>query len=94
MPPKPVWKGYMTDEWAAYMSEVFRRMTPAEVNRACVEAGITDKKGNLTGETTSVCNRRNDVREKRREKRRQCATGETTSVCNKLTEKRRQCATN
>lgn len=48
MPPKPVWKGYMTDEWAAYMSEVFRRMTPAEVNRACVEAGITDKKGNLT----------------------------------------------
>jgi hypothetical protein len=23
-------------------------MTPAEVNRACVEAGITDKKGNLT----------------------------------------------
>jgi hypothetical protein len=81
MPPKPVWKGYMTDEWAAYMSEVFRRMTPAEVNRACVEAGITDKKGNLTGETTSVCNRRNDVRE-------------TTSVCNKLTEKRRQCATN
>jgi hypothetical protein len=48
MPPKPVWKGYMTDEWAAYMSEVFRRMTPAEVNRACLEAGITDKKGNLT----------------------------------------------
>lgn len=48
MPPKPVWKGYMTDEWAAYMSEVFRRMTPTEVNRACVEAGITDKKGNLT----------------------------------------------
>ena len=77
MPPKPVWKGYMTDEWAAYMSEVFRRMTPAEVNRACVEAGITDKKGNLTGETTSVCNRRNDVSVQQIDR-------ETTSVCNKL----------
>jgi hypothetical protein len=48
MPPKPEWKGYMTDEFAAYMQEYFRRMTPAEVRKATVEAGITDEHGNLT----------------------------------------------
>jgi hypothetical protein len=48
MPPKPVWKGYMTDEIAAHMQEYFRRMTQAEVRKATVEAGITDEHGNLT----------------------------------------------
>jgi hypothetical protein len=45
---KPDWPGYVTDEFADYMVEYFRRLTPAEVNQGLIRAGIYDKDGNLT----------------------------------------------
>ena len=45
--PKP-YPGHITDEWRAYLSDIMKRLTKAQVEARLVRAGITDKNGKLT----------------------------------------------